>query len=219
MTSLPDIPQEELFHRQSVHLQVAEVEAQHTGLQGAIVVVLQSMMAKERSLREELAQLASELGADTCPQGDAQGQPSASCPAEAPARQRLCRPRKCTTPNTLAAGAQPPGLKAAAGCCWQGLEEPVQDGQAARSVAQRLQQLSGASASSERAASEVMEMLFPVPSIREINTALASSNCSQAEADMSESLSRRASWLHDAHLRNARCAAPQPCQRHHEENV
>ncbi len=181
------------------------------------MVVLQSMMAKERSLREELGQLASELGADTSAQGDSQGQPPASCPAQASVQQRRCGPRKCTTPNTLAAGAQP-GAEAAAGCCWQGLEEPDQDGQAARSVAQRLQQLSEASASSERAASEVAEMLFPVPSIREINTALASSNCSQAEAHMNESLSRMASWLHNADSPSARCAAAHHCKIHYDDN-
>ena len=175
------------------------------------MVVLRSMMAQERTLREELGQLASELGASVSAQGGSHGQRSESCSAEPLGWPRRCGPRKCTTPNTLAGGQ---GLGAAAGCCWQGLEEPDQDGQAARSVAQRLQQLSGAPMESAQAASEVMQMLFPVPSIREISTALASANCSQVEAHLNESLSRMASWLQTANPPDARCAAACYCKAH-----
>lgn len=205
LVMLASHPAELDLHCNSVRLQVAEVEAQHTGLQGAVVVVLRSMMAQERTLREELGQLASDLGTSMSAQGDPQGRRLASSPAEPLVRRRRCNPRKCTTPNTLA-GAQ--SMEAAAGCCWQGLEEPDQDGQAARSVGQRLQQLSEASAESVQAASEVMEML-PVPSIREISTALANATCDQVEA-----LSRMASWLHTANLPNSRCAAAHQCKAH-----
>ncbi|CAL5221225.1 g3377 [Coccomyxa viridis] len=184
---------------------VAEVEAQHTGFQGAVVVALRSMMAQERSLREELGDLASELEANLPDEASSQGHRSSSCPAESSEQQfRSCR-RKCITPNTLADDqlcSDP-----SASCCWQGLEEPDQDGQAARSVAQRLQELSEGSATSAQAASELTEMLFPVPSIREVNTALANGKCSQVEAQMDESLSWMASWLHAANSPPARSSA------------
>ncbi len=201
------------LHCPLVRLQLAKVEAQHTGFQGAVVVVLRSMMAQERSLREDLGDLASELEASLPAQADPQGHRSASCPAESSAQQwRSCR-KKCTTPNTLAEDhlcSDP-----SASCCWQGLEEPAdRDGQAGRSVAQRLQQLSEATATSVQAASEVTEMLFPVPSIREVNTALANGKSSQVEAQMNESLSWMATWLHAANSPNARCAATHHCKVH-----
>ena len=193
-----------------VRFQVAEVEAQQTGFQGAVVVALRSMMAQERSLREELGDLASELEASLPDEASLQGHRSSSCPAESSEQQfRSCR-RKCITPNTLADDqlcSDP-----SASCCWQGLEEPDQDGQATRSVAQRLQELSEGSATSAQAASELTEMLFPVPSIREVNTALANGKCSQVEAQMDESLSWMASWLHAANSPPARCAAAHDCQ-------
>ena len=87
------------LHCPLVRLQLAKVEAQHTGFQGAVVVVLRSMMAQERSLREDLGDLASELEASLPVQADPQGHRSASCPAESSAQQwRSCR-KKCTTPQ------------------------------------------------------------------------------------------------------------------------
>ena len=160
------------------------------------------MMAQERSLREELGELASELGASLSAQGEWGGDPSNSCSAGSSAPQPRRRRRLCTTPNTLA-GDQ----RGKASCCWQGIEEPDQEGKAARAVAQRLQQLSEASASSQHAASEISEMLCPVPSIREVSTSLDGSNCSQAEAHMSESLTRIASILHAANSSDDRCAS------------
>ena len=39
-----------------MHLQLAVADARHAGLQGALVVVLRSMMGQERGTREELGQ-------------------------------------------------------------------------------------------------------------------------------------------------------------------
>ena len=188
------------------------MEAQHTGFQGAVVIVLRSMMAQERSLREELGDLAADLEASLPAEASSQGHRSASCPAESSTQQWSSCRRKCITPNTLAEDQLCSDRSAS--CCWQGLEDSDQDGQAARSVAQRLQQLSEATATSAQAAAEVTEMLFPVPSIREVNTALANGKCSQVEAQMDESLSWMASWLHAANSPPARCAAAHACEVH-----
>ena len=106
-----------------VCLQLAEAEARHTGLQGAVVVVLRSMMGQENSLRKELGQLAAELDASLLARGNQPAQRSASDPAE-PSQLQLQKPkcgrRKCSTRNIL---AQDAGLKTQdSGCCWQGLE-------------------------------------------------------------------------------------------------
>ena len=53
-----------------LHLQLAAAEARHAGLQGALVVVLRSMMGQERDLREELGHLAAELDAGLLAQTD-----------------------------------------------------------------------------------------------------------------------------------------------------
>ncbi len=81
------------------------------------------------------------------------------------------------------------------------MQDSDEDGQDVRAIAQRLQQLSQATTCSEQAASEVTEMLFPVPSIREINDALpsrAGSRSCPAEAHMARSLTMLATWLHSA---------------------
>ena len=103
-----------------VRLQLLEAEARHTGLQGAIVVVLRSMMGQEKSLREELGQLAAELDASLSARGNQPARRMASDPAE-PSQLQPQKPkygrRKCSTKNILrgASGSD-------SGCCWQGLE-------------------------------------------------------------------------------------------------
>lgn len=132
-------------------LQLAEAEARYAGLQGALVVILRSMMAREMSLREELARLAGQLSASLSHPADS---PCNSCP-------RAARP---SGPSSSVSGAE--GLAAGLCCCCGQIDG--QCGQAAWAVAQRLQQLSEAPAPYQQAASEMSDMLFPVPSTAEV---------------------------------------------------
>ena len=69
-----------MFH---MHLQLAVAEARHAGLQGALVVVLRSMMGQERGLREELGHLAADLDASLFAQNDSSCHCSCNFLAEA----------------------------------------------------------------------------------------------------------------------------------------
>lgn len=83
-------------------------------------MVLRSMMGQEKSLREELGQLAAELDASLSARGNQPARRTASDPAE-PSQLQPQKPkygrRKCSTKNILrgASGSD-------SGCCWQGLE-------------------------------------------------------------------------------------------------
>ena len=66
-----------------MHLQLAVAEARHAGLQGALVVVLRSMMGQERGTREELGHLAAELDASLSAQIDSSCHCSCNFLAEA----------------------------------------------------------------------------------------------------------------------------------------
>ena len=83
-------------------------------------MVLRSMMGQEKSLREELGQLAAELDANLSARGNQPARRSASDPAK-PSQLQPQKPkygcRKCCTKNFLgnASGSD-------SGCCWQGLE-------------------------------------------------------------------------------------------------
>ena len=66
-----------------MRLQLAVADARHAGLQGALVVVLRSMMGQERGTREELGHLAAELDASLSAQTDSSCHCSCNFLAEA----------------------------------------------------------------------------------------------------------------------------------------
>ena len=188
-------------------MQVVEAEARYAGLQGAIVVLLRSMVSQEKALRGELGHLASELDASMSTQCAASCGALCACTPTSRSGQQVSQQSQAG--NGYSGAERPSGGPAERRECRQGSGQGAgQAGRAAGSVRQKLRQLSIASAPSERAAREMRDLLYPVPSTGDISTALGDSSSSQAEAHMDESQGALVAWLQAARASDAGYARP-----------